>query len=80
LGILVRKNAHYTGGDFVMYCSFIVFTDDIDAKFLGVEWVGGCAERGTALETYHGIIVFELKGLGFGTFLTESFAIYESAV
>jgi hypothetical protein len=44
LGILICEHAHNARGDFVMDSSFIVFTDDIDAIFLGVVWVG-CVDR-----------------------------------
>ena len=88
LRFLLSEHTNDTSSDFVMNYSLVIFTDDVDTKFLFKESEngrtmtegggGGKAEVGD--RTYNDVASLELKGFRLSTLCAEPFAIDKSTV
>ena len=90
LCFLLSEHANDASSDFVMNDCFVVFADDVDAKFL-IEKVsmrvrgdrrGGSREEGMGAkdDTYNDVTSLEFEWIRFRAFSAEPLTIYEGTV
>lgn len=80
LGFLFGKYANNTGSNFMMNNCFVVFTDNINTKFLFEEMNIRAQQREGRDETYDNVTGLELERFRFCAFWAKPFTVDKGTV